>query len=87
VTDQPSLQGPAMYGVAAGAVGLAAVGYGSNGAAIWTSADGTTWTRVPDSSDFAVAQALAVSANGSTFVAVGRGTPAGTARPFVWVSK
>ncbi|HLY15155.1 MAG TPA: hypothetical protein VKR24_12460 [Candidatus Limnocylindrales bacterium] len=87
VADQPSLHGPAMYGVAAGPAGLAAVGYDSGGAAIWTSPDGLTWTRVPNAPDFAVAQALAVAANGNTFVAVGRGAPAGTARPYIWVSK
>jgi hypothetical protein len=74
-----------MYGMAAGSAGPVAVGYGSGGAAIWTSADGITWTRVPDLPDFAVAQAVAVAASGTAFVAVGRGTPAGSPRPFVWV--
>lgn len=78
----------AMKGVAAGGPGLVAVGFagrdpeGTN-AAVWTSPDGLTWSRIPhDERVFAHATMSDVTAGGPGLVAVG----AAGHSPAVWTS-
>jgi len=77
--DETVLGGPGtqfMASVVVGGPGLVAVGYDSSGdgqnAAVWTSPDGLTWTRVPhDEATFAYAEMSSVAAGGPGLVAVG----------------
>ena len=69
----------AIQAVGAGATGLVAVGYDTNsvevGAAVWTSPDGLSWTRIPATLDtfggVEVRTLDGVTGDGSGFVAVG----------------
>ncbi len=84
----------AMFSVAAGDSGLVAVGYDASGgdadAAVWTSPDGLTWTRVPhDEATFggdADQDMLAVATGGPGYVAVGDDYSAGDSAGAVWTS-
>lgn len=80
----------AMNDVVATADGFVAVGIdghpsggtqmiGSRGAAVWTSSDGSSWTRVPGVSSFAGAEMTRVIEGGATLVAVGVDMPTGGA--------
>jgi hypothetical protein len=64
-----------MTDVTAGGPGLIAVGREARDsgqrAVVWTSPDGSTWTRLPNSSDFDHGTIEAVTAGGPGFVAVG----------------
>ncbi len=62
-----------MFDVASSSPGLVAVGTysGVNGAAIWLSPDGDTWSRVPDQPDFGLGLMLGVTQGPATMVAVG----------------
>ncbi len=84
-----------MWDVATGPGGLVAVGFGGPNeaqyAAVWTSADGATWSRVPhDQSVFAAdrgAAMLAVDSSLHGVVAVGvTGDPGGAMDAAVWTS-
>ena len=61
---------------------------GSQGAAAWTSRDGSHWSRVPTVPAFAGAEMTRVVAVGSTLIAVGVDIPtgSGTADPPIWSS-
>ena len=79
--------------VAAGGPGLVAVGFdvsgGDLGAAVWTSADGRVWSRVPQDETVlggGYAQIVAVAARGPGLVAVGYGVSGGETDAAVWVS-
>lgn len=85
----------AMNDVAAGPGGFVAVGIdghagggtqmvGSRGAAVWTSADGTRWTRLPTEADFAGAEMTRVIAGPSGYLAVGSDMPAASVRQSTW---
>jgi hypothetical protein len=84
----------AMFGVAASESGLVAVGYDASGgdadAAVWTSSDGTSWTRVAhDESVFGGADdqdMLSITAGGPGFVAVGDDYASGESDGAVWTS-
>ena len=75
--DQPGLGGTgdqSMRSVTVGGPGLVAVGKDSPGAAVWTSVDGITWSRVPhDEAIFGSggARMLDVTVGGPGLVAVG----------------
>ena len=83
-----------MVAVAAGGPGLVAVGFdvsgGDLGAAVWTSADGLVWSRVPhDEALFGgvdAQQMIAVIPGGPGLVAVGYGVSGGGLDAAVWVS-
>jgi len=87
-----------MNGIVAGGPGLVAVGYdnsaagwaGANSnAAVWTSPDGLTWTRVPDSEvfgDYRWQTMTAVAAGGPGLVAVGYDGIATNHDAAVWTS-
>ncbi len=102
--DEEVLGGPGNQGMAAVAVGgpgLVAVGgdephperrMGGQRAAVWTSPDGLTWTRVPhdravfgggDGREMSMA---AVTAVGPTLVAVGEVSGEGSSHPVAWSS-
>jgi hypothetical protein len=85
----------AMNDVAPGPGGFVAVGIdghtsggtqmvGSRGAAVWTSADGKRWTRLPTEADFAGAEMTRVIAGPSGYLAVGRDMPAASVRQSTW---
>ena len=85
----------AMNDVAAGPGGFVAVGIdghtsggtqmvGSRGAAVWTSADGKRWTRLPTEADFAGAEMTRVIAGPSGYLAVGLDMPAASVRQSTW---
>lgn len=90
IADAPDLQvaGGGMTSVVAGAPGFVAVGRGyerdRSFAVAWASADGFTWTRVPDTPDFDGAGIDAVVAGGPGFIAVGGGCCPD--RAVVWIS-
>jgi hypothetical protein len=79
-----------MRSVTAGGPGLVGVGYDESGgdadAAVWTSADGITWTRVPHDEELfggeETQQMWSVTAGGPGLVAVG----AGSGNAVVWTS-
>ena len=87
-----------MWSVAAGSRGLVAVGgergpeheSGEGDAAVWNSADGVTWSRVPhDESVFGgegEQQMVSVTAGGPGLVAVGWDTSSGSEDAAVWTS-
>ena len=87
--DETVFGGPGsqmMYGVAAGGPGLVAVGQENSGgyldAAVWTSPDGVTWTRIPhDETVFGGPgdwpEMYGVAAGGPGLVAVGQDYPGG----------
>jgi hypothetical protein len=86
-----------MDSVTAGGPGLVAVGgswsdaddqEGQEGdAAVWTSVDGITWSRVPhDEEVFGAASIMSVTAGGPGLVAVGMHGPLGDGDPAVWTS-
>jgi hypothetical protein len=87
-----------MFGVTAGGPGLVAVGRdgpvadGEGDAAVWTSLDGFTWSRVPHDEDVFGGQGeqriVSVTAGGSGLVAVGFDRPAeqGEGNAVVWTS-
>ena len=52
VAKQRSLAGAGMNGVAAGGPGYVAAGTGRGRAAVWASADGSDWSRIPDDAMF-----------------------------------
>jgi hypothetical protein len=71
-----------MWSVTAGGPGLVAVGAASSGtdedAAVWTSVDGITWSRVPhDQAVFGGATMLSVTVGGPGLVAVGNSKSGG----------
>ena len=73
--------------------GLVAVGYARNdpsafdiSAAVWTSPDGVTWTRIPHSAPFDSSGMRAVTIGSGAYVAVGSDHGAGRTRPAVWSS-
>lgn len=86
--------------VAAGATGFVAVGSdgypggntqlpGARGAAVWTSADGRAWTRVPPQDGFAGGIMRSVVFDGSRYVGGGERIPragAGMPEPPIWTS-
>ncbi len=85
----------AMNDVAAGPGGFVAVGIdghmsggtqmvGSRGAAVWTSADGKRWTRLPTEAEFAGAEMTRVIAGPSGYLAVGSDMPAASVRQSTW---
>ncbi|HSQ36387.1 MAG TPA: hypothetical protein VLS92_00670, partial [Acidimicrobiia bacterium] len=88
------VDGQEMWSVAAGGPGLVAVGYdesdGDRDAAVWVSADGLAWSRVPhDETVFGGTEEqemAAVEASGSGFVAVGDDNSGGNWDAAVWVS-
>ena len=101
VRDDEAIFGPSaggagvsMRSVAAGGPGLVAVGYEDSGedwdAAVWTSADGLTWSRVPhDEAVFGgpdIQDMEGVVAGGPGLVAVGWDHSGGEADAAVWVS-
>jgi hypothetical protein len=102
VADQPDFHAPhgVMEAIAAGGPGLVAVGDGcAKGdkrchAAVWTSVDGATWTRVPDSAIFDVGPYVAsrrgemtdVIKGGPGLIAVGRELLANQRRTVIWTS-
>ncbi len=61
---------------------------GSRGAAVWTSRDGSHWSRVPTEPAFAGAEMGRVMGTGSSLVATGSDNPTGTAKtePPIWHS-
>src|SRR3989442_6387768 len=73
VPDQPSLHCDcSMRAIAAGPLGLVAVGGASRDAGrIWTSRDGTSWRLLPPQPDRQATQLTAVAAGGPGLVAVG----------------
>ncbi|GBE23505.1 MAG TPA: hypothetical protein ENH00_08070 [Actinobacteria bacterium] len=83
-----------MFSVAAGGPGMVAVGFDYSGggadAAVWTSPDGTTWTRVPpDEAIFGGIgrqQMFSVAAGGPGLVAVGSDSSGGDTDAAVWTS-
>ncbi len=91
VPDHQDFNAGVMDGVAAGGPGLVAVGYtGRGGAAVWTSVDGVSWSRVPhDSAVFGGAGSgmTSVTAGGPGLVAVGWVDDAAyDSTPAVWTS-
>jgi hypothetical protein len=90
----------AMESVAAGPDGFVAVGSdgfpggntqlpGARGAAVWRSADGTSWSREPNQASFAGAVMFGIARTASGYVAWGEiHDPAGIgpARPPIWAS-
>ena len=88
----------AMWAVARRPAGYVAVGSaghwlptetsGMTGAAAWTSGDGLTWTRAPDSPDFAGAVMQHIVSDGTQYVAAGADIPgrAGNEQPPIWTS-
>jgi hypothetical protein len=85
--------GEQIFGVAAGGPGLVAVGWGvvdgDEGAAVWVSADGSTWERIVDNDVFGGpgGQAMyAVVAGGPGLVAVGYDFLEGEWDAAVWTS-
>jgi hypothetical protein len=66
-----SARGQLMTSVTVGGPGLVAVGANDGSAAVWTSVDGTTWSRVPHHADFGGAVMTSVIAGGPGLVAVG----------------
>ena len=85
--EDAAFDGARMDGVAAANDVIVGVGSTSGvtpgGAVAWSSGDGMTWTRAPDSPAFADAAMSGVAAGPGGFVAVGT-TPAGGAA--VWIS-
>jgi hypothetical protein len=83
-----------MWGVTAGGPGLVAVGITFSGfdadAAVWTSVDGLTWSRVHDDGSVlggpATQAMYGVTAGGPGLVAVGEETLSGSNRAAVWTS-
>ncbi|MEA2620672.1 MAG: hypothetical protein QOC97_1445 [Chloroflexota bacterium] len=79
-----------MTDVIAGGPGLIAVGrtHGPTDrrAVIWTSTDGTHWTRIPDSAAFARGTIEAITAGGPGYVAVGGEVIGATGHAAVWTS-
>ncbi len=86
--------GQSMSSVVAVGSGLVAVGYDTSGgggdAAVWTSADGVTWVRVPhDEAIFdgdELQEMSSVAAVGSGLVAVGHDVSGGDSDAAVWTS-
>ncbi|NNF52998.1 MAG: hypothetical protein HKN03_01005 [Acidimicrobiales bacterium] len=84
-----------MRSVSVGGPGLVAVGWEDEvldedaepSAAVWTSVDGSTWSRVPHDEDvFGAALMTSVTAGGPGLVAVGMTTPGGDGNAAVWTS-
>jgi hypothetical protein len=88
VPDSPAFAKAQMHDVVAGAHGLVAVGSADTtsqigtDAAVWTSPNGQTWTRVAADPSFANASMNGIAASGSGFVAVGQGADGAA----VWTS-
>jgi hypothetical protein len=92
----PSSGGSFMEDVTAGGPGLVAVGQSEPNAAVWTSVDGITWSRVPHDDAvfggevgpiFGGAQMHSVTVGGPGLVAVGSdGSPDGGGDAAVWTS-
>jgi hypothetical protein len=88
--------GDGINDVTTGGPGFVAVGVGTSGsmaelssehAAIWTSADGSAWTRVPDSAAFDGATIRTVIAGGPGLIAMGNHyQDDGVFSPAVWTS-
>ncbi|MGZ8528664.1 MAG: WD40/YVTN/BNR-like repeat-containing protein, partial [Candidatus Limnocylindrales bacterium] len=88
--------GDGINDVAVGGPGFVAVGVGTSGsmaelssehAAIWTSGDGSVWTRVPDSAAFDGATIRTVIAGGPGLIAMGNDyQDNGVFSPAVWTS-
>ena len=68
--------GATMNSVTAGGPGLVAVGSEDIGAAVWTSVDGITWSRVPYNGAFGAATMQSVTVAGPGLIAVGGSGPA-----------
>ena len=76
-----------MSSVTAGGPGLVAVGSDVERAAVWTSVDGITWSRVPhDEAVFAVAGMSGVTVGGPGLVAVGGSGLVDAGQVNVWTS-
>ena len=82
-----------MTGILSTEQGLVAVGHARNdpaafevSAAVWTSPDGTTWTRLPHAAPFEASGMRAVTIGSGAYVAVGSDHSAGRTRPAVWSS-
>jgi hypothetical protein len=86
--------GAVIYDVTAGGPGLVAVGLGWSGetsnAAVWTSSDGITWSRVPHDEAIFGGEGFqtmqSVTVGGPGLVAVGKDGPAGDQDAAVWTS-
>jgi hypothetical protein len=65
--------------------GYAAVGWNPTGAVAWTSPDGTTWKKAPNSVSFADVEMVSLAAGGKVVVAVGPATPSGNATA-IWTT-
>ncbi len=85
--------GRRMLSVTAGGPGLVAVGWdetsGDEDAAVWTSPDGMTWTRIPNSDTLGGEDGqvmLSVTAGGPGLVVVGFHIPGGDQDAAVWTS-
>jgi hypothetical protein len=76
--------------IVAGGPGVVVVGSTRDGAgpiAAWTSQNGTTWTKVPDTSPFGtVTEVFVVAANEDKIVVIGRTETAGRASITAWIS-
>ena len=92
--DEEELIGAWMTSVVEGGPGLVAVGFEDNGAdveqspAVWTSNDGTTWTRVPAGTELGEGRMADVTAGDEGLVAVGHTSwhQGGTDAAIVWAS-
>jgi hypothetical protein len=76
--DQPLFRDGGMFSVNVGGPGFVAVGWSELYAPVWTSVDGTTWSRVPNDDDVFAGQfeppgMLEIAAGGPGLVAVGSG--------------
>jgi len=82
-----SFTGQQMVSVTVGGPGLVAVGSDKLDAAVWTSVDGITWTRVPhDDAVFGGATMGSVTVGGPGLVAVGPGQVESGGDAAVWTS-
>ncbi|MFN2484475.1 MAG: hypothetical protein ABR509_05990 [Candidatus Limnocylindria bacterium] len=93
VTGLEPLGASAFDDVRATESGLLAVGQSRDdpsgadiSAAVWTSPDGTTWTRVSSGPLFAASVMYAVAVGGPGFVAVGQDYGPAGGHPVVWIS-
>jgi hypothetical protein len=77
--------GQAMENVAANGQSLVAVGYDGEGAAVWTSQDGISWSRVPNENGLAAGWVSSVTFGGPGLVAVGNDGADGGSDAAVWV--
>jgi hypothetical protein len=76
-----------MFDVTAGGPGLVAVGENDNGAPVWTSTDGITWSQVPNDEAFVGEERIfEVTVGGPGLVAIGE-TDHDHFTPVMWTSR